>query len=178
MLRITSPAVSRNRVYDATHFSGRQLLSLTTTLFISEVFMYEDILPQFEKQAEKRNLRESTIDSYCKTVGFFLRNVGKEVTELTTDDVEAFLTQKRLEGLAPRTYNFYYSGIRFFYRKVLKMNWDDDEFPRMKIDYTLPTVLSREEIQKIIDCTSNLKHKAMISTMYSSGIRDSVNSFV
>ena len=41
----------------------------------------------------------------------------------------------------------------------------------MKIDYTLPTVLSREEIQKIIDCTSNLKHKAMISTMYSSGLR-------
>ena len=71
--------------------------------------MYEDIFATIRKQAEKRNLRESTIDSYCKTVGFFLRNVGKEVTELTTDDVEAFLTQKRLEGLAPRTYNFYAS---------------------------------------------------------------------
>ena len=133
--------------------------------------MYEDIYATIRIHAEKRNLRESTIDAYCKTVGYFLRSVGKDPAELTTDDVEAFLTEKRLNGLAPRTYNHYYSGIRFFYRKVLKMNWDDDEFPRMKIDYTLPAVLSREEIQKILDCTPNLKHKAMISTMYSSGLR-------
>ena len=51
------------------------------------------------------------------------------------------------------------------------MNWEDEDIPRMKLDYSLPTVLSRDEMQSIIDHTSNLKHKAIIATMYSSGLR-------
>jgi len=133
--------------------------------------MYEDISAQIRNEAQKRNLKESTIDAYCNSVDYFLRIVNKDISSLTTDDVEAFLTEKRLSGLAPQTYNHYHSSIRFFYKRILKMNWDDEDIPRMKLDHTLPTVLSREEIQSIIDHTPNLKHKAIIATMYSSGLR-------
>ena len=133
--------------------------------------MYEDIFAQIRNEAQKRNLKESTIDAYCNSVDYFLRIVNKDISSLTTDDVEAFLTEKRLSGLAPQTYNYYHSSIRFFYKRILKMNWDDEDIPRMKLDHTLPTVLSREEIQSIIDHTPNLKHKAIIATMYSSGLR-------
>ena len=133
--------------------------------------MYEDIFAQIRNEAQKRNLKESTIDAYCNSVDYFLRIVNKDISSLTTDDVEAFLTEKRLSGLAPQTYNHYHSSIRFFYKRILKMNWDDEDIPRMKLDHTLPTVLSREEIQSIIDHTPNLKHKAIIATMYSSGLR-------
>jgi site-specific recombinase XerD len=133
--------------------------------------MYEDIFAQIRNEAEKRNLKETTINAYCKSVGYFLRNVNKDVSSLTTDDVDAFLTEKRLSGLASQTYNHYYASIRFFYKRILKMNWDDEDIPRMKLDRSLPTVLSRDEIQSIIDHTPNLKHKAIIATMYSSGLR-------
>ena len=133
--------------------------------------MYEDIFAQIRNEAQKRNLKESTIDAYCNSVDYFLRIVNKDISSLTTDDVEAFLTEKRLSGLAPQTYNHYHSSIRFFYKRILKMNWDDEDIPRMKLDHTLPTVLSREEIQSIIDHTPNLKHKAIIATMYASGLR-------
>ena len=133
--------------------------------------MYDNIFAQIRIEAEKRNLKDSTIDAYCNAVGYFLRTVNKEVAILTTDDVDAFLTEKRLGGLAPQTYNHYLSSIRFFYKRILKMNWDDEDIPRMKLDRSLPTVLSREEMQRIIDATPNLKHKAIIATMYSSGLR-------
>ena len=133
--------------------------------------MYEDIFAQIRNEAEKRNLKETTINAYCKSVGYFLRIVNKDVSALTTDDVDAFLTEKRLGGLAPQTYNHYHASIRFFYKRILKMNWDDEDIPRMKLDRSLPTVLSRDEIQSIIDHTPNLKHKAIIATMYSSGLR-------
>ena len=68
-------------------------------------------------------------------------------------------------------YNHYHSGIRFFYKKILKKNWDDDDIPRMKRDRKLPTVLTKTEISAILDATPNLKHKAMIATMYSGGLR-------
>jgi len=53
----------------------------------------------------------------------------------------------------------------------LKKNWDDDDIPRMKRDRKLPTVLTKAEISAILDATPNLKHKAMIATMYSGGLR-------
>ena len=125
--------------------------------------MYEDIFTQIRNEAKKRNLKENTINAYCNSVDYFLRTVNKDVSALTTDDVNAFLTEKRLGGLAPRTYNHYHSSIRFFYKRILKMNWEDEDIPRMKLDYSLPTVLSRDEMQSIIDHTSNLKHKAIIA---------------
>ena len=133
--------------------------------------MYENIFAQIRYEANKRNLKESTIAAYCNSVDFFLRSVNKDISALTTDDVDAFLTEKRLGGLAPQTYNHYYSSIRFFYKRILKMNWEDEDIPRMKLDRSLPTVLSREEMNRIIDATPNLKHKAIIATMYSSGLR-------
>ena len=132
--------------------------------------MYEDIYASIRNAAQKRNLRESTINIYCSDVRYFLKCTGKEVADLTIEDVDAFLTAKRLEGRSPETYNHYHSAIRFFYKKILKLNWDDEDIPRMKLEHSLPTVLSREEISAIIDVTKNLKHKAMIATMYSSGV--------
>ena len=82
--------------------------------------MYEDIFAQIRNEAERRNLKENTINAYCNSVGYFLRTVNKDVSALTTDDVDAFLTEKRLGGLAPRTYNHYHSSILFFYTHILR----------------------------------------------------------
>ena len=133
--------------------------------------MYEDIFDSIRFAAEKRNLREATIRLYCSNVSYFLRFTGKPVSSLTLEDADAFLTSKRLEGRSPETHNHYRSAIKFFYKRVLKIMWDDDEVPAMKRERNLPAVLTRQEINAIIDATPNLKHKAIISTMYSSGLR-------
>ena len=78
---------------------------------------------------------------------------------------------KRLEGRSPETHNHYRSSIKFLYKRVLKIPWDDEEVPAMKRERNLPTVLTPQEINAIIDATDNLKHKAIIATMYSSGLR-------
>jgi hypothetical protein len=44
--------------------------------FFKEAFMYEDIFAQIRNEAEKRNLKETTINAYCKSVGYFLRIVS------------------------------------------------------------------------------------------------------
>ena len=133
--------------------------------------MYKDIFESIRNEAEKRNLRERTIQLYCSDVSYFLRWIGKNVSDLTLEDAESFLTAKRLEGRSPETHNHYRSAIKFLYKKVLKTVWDDDTVPAMKRERNLPAVLSRDEINAIIDATPNLKHKAIIATMYSSGLR-------
>ena len=133
--------------------------------------MYEDIFASIRQAAEKRNLRERTIQLYCSDVGYFLRCTNKPVSELSLEDADAFLTMKRLEGRSPETHNHYRSSIKFLYKRVLKIPWDDEEVPAMKRERNLPTVLTPQEMNAIIDATDNLKHKAIIATMYSSGLR-------
>ena len=88
--------------------------------------MYKDIFEFIRNEAEKRNLRERTIQLYCSDVSYFLRWIGKNVSDLTLEDAESFLTAKRLEGRSPETHNHYRSAIKFLYKKVLKTVWDDD----------------------------------------------------
>ena len=133
--------------------------------------MYEDIYNSIRLAAEKRNLRERTIQLYCNDVGYFLRCTNKQISELSLEEADAFLTRKRLEGISPETHNHYRASIKFLYKRVLKIAWDDEEVPAMKRERNLPTVLTTQEINAIIDATDNLKHKAIIATMYSSGLR-------
>jgi len=133
--------------------------------------MYEDIFESIRQAAEKRNLRERTIQLYCSDVSYFLRCTSKPVTDLTLGDADAFLTMKRLEGRSPETHNHYRSSIKFLYKRVLGITWDDEEVPAMKRERNLPTVLTPQEINAVIEATGNLKHKAIIATMYSSGLR-------
>lgn len=134
--------------------------------------MYNEIYHSIRDAASKRNLKDSTVDAYCVTIRHFMDSIGKTALgDLTTNDVDTFLSDKRSKGIAPQTYNHYLSAIRFLYKRLLKIYLDEDEFPRMKNDIHLPTVLSRDEIEAILSVTVNLKHKTMLATMYSGGLR-------
>ena len=93
--------------------------------------MYKDIFESIRNEAEKRNLRERTIQLYCSDVGYFLRWIGKNVSDLTLEDAESFLTAKRLEGRSPETHNHYRSAIKFLYKKVLKISVPARLVPRL-----------------------------------------------
>lgn len=84
---------------------------------MEDFIMYDEIFSQITNAANKRNLRDSTIHAYCTSVAHFLKYTDKQIDALTTDDVDTFLTEKRLSGISPETYNHYHSGIRFFYKK-------------------------------------------------------------
>ena len=92
--------------------------------------MYKEIYNQLKNEAAKKNLKESTIHAYYTSVLHFLNYTGKSVSELNLDDVDDFLSYKRLSGISAETYNHYHSGIRFFYKKILKRNWNDDDISR------------------------------------------------
>ena len=133
--------------------------------------MYEKYLLQIEEAGKIRNLKERSIDCYKNYVSYFLNYMDKTPEELTCQDVREFLLAKKDEGLKATTLNLYNSAIRFFYRNVLHILWDDITVPRMIQDHKLPTVLSSEEVDRLLNATSDLKYKAMFATMYSSGMR-------
>ena len=133
--------------------------------------MYEKYLLQLEEAGKIRNLKERSIECYKNYVSYFLHYMGKNPEELTCQDVRGFLLARKDDGLKATTLNLYNSAIRFFYRNVLHVLWDDITVPRMMIEHKLPTVLSVDEVDRLLDATDDLKYKAMFATMYSSGMR-------
>ena len=133
--------------------------------------MYEKYLDLMDEAGKIRNLKDRSISCYKNYVSYFLNYMGKNPEELTCQDVRQFLLAKKQEGLKATTLNLYNSSIRFFYRNVLRILWDDITIPRMIPDHKLPTVISAEEVERLLDATVNLKYKAILATMYSSGLR-------
>ena len=62
-------------------------------------------------------------------------------------------------------------AIRFFYKITLNKDWDIKHIPFQKKGITLPTVLSKEEIVALFNAINNIKHRALILTIYSAGLR-------
>ena len=133
--------------------------------------MYEKYLEKLEEAGKIRNLKERSINCYKNYVSYFLNYVDKAPEKLTCQDVRDFLLAKKDGGLKATTLNLYNSAIRFFYRNVLNILWDDIMVPRMIQEHKLPIVLTADEIDYLLDAVNDIKYKAMFAIMYSSGLR-------
>ena len=64
-----------------------------------------------------------------------------------------------------------YSALKFFYVTTLGRPWNGTQIPRCKKGTRLPVVLSQDEVRLILSATQNLKHLAILMTIYSGGLR-------
>jgi integrase/recombinase XerD len=124
------------------------------------------------EELQLHNLADSTIDSYIKVVERFSKHFGKTPQRLGPDDVRQYLLHLiRDKQSAPNTIHVNRAALRFLYVRTLKRGWFDEEIARYKRPPILPAVLSREEVTRILDHTTNLKHWTMIATFYATAVR-------
>lgn len=83
--------------------------------------------------------------------------------ELSLQDARDFILFKRKDGVTASACNFYNSSICFLYRHVLRIPWDQELVPRMRIDARLPEVLSLDEVETLITTASHIRNKANCS---------------
>ena len=133
--------------------------------------MYESYINKIEDIGKLRNLKPGTIRTYQNNVRDFLKFINKHPDELTCEDARDFLLHLKNKGNKASTLNNKNGALVFFYKRVLGKLWDDNLVPRAINDYAIPRVLTREEIEKLLDATPNLKYKAIFAIMYSSGLR-------
>ena len=133
--------------------------------------MYESYINKIEDVGKLRNLKPGTIRTYQNNVKDFLKFINKHPDELTCEDARDFLLFLKNKGNKSSTLNNKNGALVFFYKRVLGKLWDDNLVPRAINDYAIPRVLTRSEIEMLLDATSNLKYKAIFALMYSSGLR-------
>jgi len=125
------------------------------------------------EELQRRNYSAATIRGYVLAIKQFADYFGKPPDRLGATHIQRFqwyLLQER--KLAPVTVEIRMSALRFFFKKMLKrrdIHFDDLPFP--KTPRKLPTVLSREEVGRMIDETTNLMHRTILMVLYGTGVR-------
>jgi integrase/recombinase XerD len=116
---------------------------------------------------------EQTIDVYCKALSLFLQHLGnKQDEEITKEDIHRFNTDYILKkGLSIAYQNQFINALRLHLSLAQTPQLTIDDLQRPRREHRLPQVLSKEEIKMILDAPRNIKHRSMLSLIYSCGLR-------
>jgi integrase/recombinase XerD len=120
---------------------------------------------------ELKGLAPSTQKNYIINIKMFARHFKVQLEELKPEDAQEFLYSLVLKNFSRSYLVTVYSSIKFLYHYVFNKRHFMSNIPTSKKKSKLPQVLSIDEIIKIIKSASNLKHRAIISVIYSSGLR-------
>jgi len=123
-------------------------------------------------ELQRRNFSEDTIRHYIRTVEDFARHFNRPPDRLGLRHIreyQAQLFQKRKLSSGSVTYRL--AALRFFYIKTLKKAWSVAETPYPKKHYRLPTILSQEEVARLIDAARTPFHRTLLMTLYATGLR-------
>jgi site-specific recombinase XerD len=132
----------------------------------------EQTLLRMKEDILLRGLSKNTLESYTISARIFLEYCNRPAEQLNEHDIRNFLWYLIDEKkVSPGTVNTYSAAIRFLFAVTLNRTLNYLQIPRQKKRHTLPEVLTREEVFSIIDSCNNIKHKAMLMVVYSSGLR-------
>lgn len=124
-----------------------------------------------------RRMAAKTQEAYLRAVTGLARYYRRSPDQITETEVEAYLLHLIRDcGRAWSTCNIVVHGLRFFYHVTLKRDPPTFSIPGGRMPSTLPEILSREEVHRIIAALPTGKHRALVVTAYATGLR--VNELV
>ena len=115
----------------------------------------------------------STIKTYSEALKSFLVFYrDKSISEITNEDViiynNDFIIRKNLSASYQ---NQLVNAIKLFFKTIQNKSIEIEKIHRPRRAKVLPNVLSKEEVKIILEVHANLKHKVMLSLIYSCGLR-------
>ncbi len=130
-------------------------------------------IEQFSRWLQSRRYSDNTVKSYTDALkSFLLFHHEKRVEDLSNDDLIAYNNDYILKNEFSASYqNQVVNAVKLFFRTVENKRMDEVLIHRPKREKKLPNVLSKEEVKLILNAHSNIKHKAMLSLIYSCGLR-------
>ncbi len=134
---------------------------------------YQKHLIAFNSHLVLKNYSQATRKSYGGALRqFFEYRENQESTgPFTQDDARDYILYRYGQGRNWQTINGDYSALFHFYKKVLNMDWDVQHIPRPRKERTLPGVLSKESVKKIIGQGAIFKHQVFMTLLYCTGLR-------
>src|SRR5215469_7251440 len=132
------------------------------------------ISPLRQRLVDDMNVRRfsrATQHNYIRDVGRFATFLGRSLDTATVDDVRRFQIGQRDAGVPAPSMNTIVSALRFFFTHTIDRPDLSRRLIRVAHPRNLPVVLSRDEVARLLDATTCLKHQAALSVAYGAGLR-------
>lgn len=128
-----------------------------------------------EEQLILEGKRHRTIKSYRGILtGLLLHYPKAEPSKITLEQINAYLVyKKKSAGISASTHNQIINAVNAYFGRVLNQNEKVQKMVRPRKQRQLPNVLSKKEVERLLQAVSNLKHKSMLILIYSAGLRKS-----
>lgn len=129
----------------------------------------QEFLKKIEIELKISKNSPNTIKSYVLKNKEFLDFTKKEPTEVSEDDVKMYLAEKLSDKAASSIIQFL-AALKYAYLSILKKDITIG-LRRPKKEKRIPTVLTKEEVSKLLNSLTNKKSKLMVSLLYACGLR-------
>ena len=124
------------------------------------------------EELQRRNYAETTIRSYIRIVEDFSRRFQRPPDRLGPQHIREYQSELfKKRKLAASSVTVYLAALRFFFTKTLKKGWSAAETPYPKKAEHVPSILSQQEVARLIDAADTSFHRTLLMTLYATGVR-------
>jgi len=124
------------------------------------------------EELDRRNYSPQTARAYLREVADFARYFHRPPDQLRPEHIRQYQAHLfRHKKLSSRSVTQHLAALRFFFVKTLKRPWSVAETPYPKMGLRLPTVLSQEEVARLIDSAPTPFYRTIVMTLYATGAR-------
>jgi len=124
------------------------------------------------EEPQRRNLSPITIRIYLRAVEEFAQHFKTPPDRLGREHIRQYqahlFTDRKLDAISVAQQ---LSALRFFFRKTLRRPSVVEDLPGPKRPIRLPEVLSRDEVERLIQCAASPLHRILLLTLYATGVR-------
>jgi integrase/recombinase XerD len=127
---------------------------------------------KMDKSMQVNGMGESTREAYLRSMRQLVEHYDKAPDLISEDELlDYFIHRQNVTGWSPATMRICYSGVKFFFKHVLKRDWHLLTIAQARRERRLPAVLSRDEVKKIFSLVRPFHNYAYLATVYSCGLR-------
>lgn len=134
-----------------------------------------DVPPGYREMLEQKRYSQNTQKVYISYMRDFVNMFHKfELKEVSKEQINQYILWLiRQKNISTSQQNQRINAIKFYYEKVLGQPRQLYEIDRPRKGRSLPEVLSKEEVKRLLEATENKKHKCLIALIYTCGLRRS-----
>jgi len=139
--------------------------------------MLQEQEPGFELEAMRkalaiRNYADKTVSTYVSVLRRYLQQLDKPIADVGPADIQAWQYVLVSEKVSWSLFNQMVCALRFYFQKVRGCDWSVEHIPFQRRRKRLPTILSKEEIARLLEAARpRPKQLAILATLYSTGLR-------
>ena len=131
--------------------------------------VYRDAMDQ---EMARRGYALRTRETYLHSMRRLVRFCGRPPDQIGAEDFRRYLTDlAERRGLSPSAYNQSVAAARVLFRDMLKRDWESRLFDYQPARFSLPVVLSADEVRRLIAVVSSPRDRALLETAYGAGLR-------